>query len=173
MADVYSVFGTLLALGIAFPGLLSGVWLLFPDSVERAQQRLERTPYQSLFFGLGAALATALVVSVLSAVPAALFKFVGALAAFAAFAVATIGAAGATGVMSARLQLIEGKGGPASAFVRSALALELGAAFPIVGWFVILPACLVVSYGAGLFALLRWKPRPSRAAEPEPVLRSA
>ena len=172
MADVYSVFGTLLALGIAFPGLLTGIWLLFPDSVGRAQQRLERTPYKSLFFGLGAAMATALVVSVLSAVPAALFKFVGAVVALAAFAVATIGAAGATSVMSARLQLIEGKGG-LGAFVRSALALELGAAFPIVGWFVILPACLVVSYGAGLFSLLRWNPRPSPAADPKPVLGSA
>ena len=28
MADVYAVFGTLLALGIAFPGLLTGGWLL-------------------------------------------------------------------------------------------------------------------------------------------------
>ncbi len=40
MADVYAIFGTLLALGIAFPGMLTAWWLLFPRTVEGAQQRL-------------------------------------------------------------------------------------------------------------------------------------
>ena len=174
MADVYAVFGTLLALGIAFPGLLVGFWLLFPAGVGRSQQRLERTPYRSLFFGLAAAIATALIVSLLSAVPVGLFKFLGALVALLALAIATMGAAGVTCSMAARLQDATGGATAAvGAFVRSALALELAAAFPLVGWFVVIPACLVISYGAGLFALLRWMPRPGLSPVAEPALGSA
>jgi len=171
MADVYAIFGTLLALGIAFPGLLAGFWLLFPASVGRAQQRLDRTPYRSLFLGLGAAIAIALLVSLLSAMPVGLFKFLGAILAFAALAVATVGAAGVAASMAARLQRIAGgSAGGVGAFVRSAFALELSAAFPLVGWFVVLPVCLVVSFGAGLFALLRWMPRPGLAPAAEAAL---
>ena len=51
MADVYAVFGTLLALGIAFPGLLTATWLLFPGAVGRATLRVSATPARSFFFG--------------------------------------------------------------------------------------------------------------------------
>ncbi|NJN93776.1 MAG: hypothetical protein HC875_06645 [Anaerolineales bacterium] len=46
MADVFAVFGTLLSLGIALPGLLLAWRLLLPNHVARARQRLERTPWQ-------------------------------------------------------------------------------------------------------------------------------
>jgi hypothetical protein len=49
---------------------------------------------------------------------------------------------------------------PAGAFVRGAVALELAAVFPIVGWFLVIPAVLLAGFGAGLFGLLRWLPRP-------------
>lgn len=171
MADVYAVFGTLLALGIAFPGMLTGFWLLAPDGVGRARQRLETTPYRSLFLGLGAAILTILLVSLLSAVPLGLFKLLGAILAFAALAVATIGAAGTASAMAARLQRVMGGNlTGAAAFVRSAIALELAAVFPLVGWFMVLPLCLMASYGAGLFSLLHWMPRSAVATAAEPAL---
>jgi hypothetical protein len=37
----------------------------------------------------------------------------------------------------------------------------------------VLPLCLVASYGAGLFSLLHWMPRPAVAAAAEPALGSA
>ena len=43
MADVFALFGTLLALGIALPGLLLTWQLLLPNVVSRAQQRLNHT----------------------------------------------------------------------------------------------------------------------------------
>ena len=55
MADVYAVFGTLLALGIIFPGMLLAWSLIFPGTVGRASSRIEHTPWRSL--GLGIALA--------------------------------------------------------------------------------------------------------------------
>ena len=51
MADISAVFGILLFLGIAFPGLLTAWYLLFPATVERVRLRLDRTPWQCFFVG--------------------------------------------------------------------------------------------------------------------------
>ncbi len=170
MADVYAVFGTLLALGIAFPGLLSGAWLLFPVAVERAKLRVGSTPRRSFFLGLGAALLLALVAGIFNAVPLGFTRLLSALAVFLAFGVATLGAAAIASEMGDRLQH---RGmtnlSPAGAFVRGAVALELAAVFPLVGWFLIVPGVLLTGLGAGVFALLNWLPRPSRLTQVEPL----
>ena len=174
MADVYAVFGTLLALGIAFPGMILGYWLLFPSAVSRAQQRLEATPYRCLFLGLGAAALTIALVSMFTAVSLGVIKLLAAILGFGALAVATIGAAGIASSMAARLRTAAGGGlSDAAALVRGAVAFELAAAFPLVGWFVALPVSLVASYGAGIFSLLHWMPRAARVSAAEPALGQA
>ncbi len=170
MADVYAVFGTLLALGIAFPGLLTGSWLLFPGAVGRARARIGATPLRSFFFGVAAVILTAIVVVLLNAMPLGITKLAGTSIILAAFGVATLGAAAIAAEMGDRLR----EQGPASispagAFVRGAVALELAAVFPIVGWFLVIPGVLLASYGAGVFAILRWLPRPRLAPHPEAV----
>jgi len=60
MSDISAIFGILLTLGIAFPGMLTTWWTLFPDAVERPRQRLDETPWSALWMGLGAALLSAL-----------------------------------------------------------------------------------------------------------------
>jgi hypothetical protein len=168
VADVYAVFGTLLALGIAFPGLLTGAWLLFPGAVDRAKVRVGATPVRSFFLGVGAAVLIALAAAVFNAIPLGLTKLAGVLLVFAALAVATLGAAAIAAEMGERLQ---DRGmtnlTPAAAFVRGAVALELGAAFPLVGWFLVIPGVLLTGFGAGVFALLNWLPRPSLAPQIE------
>ncbi len=62
---------------------------------------------------------------------------------------------------------------PAGAFVRGAVALELAAVFPIVGWFLVIPGVLLAGYGAGVFAILRWLPRPRLAPRAEAVATQA
>lgn len=170
MADVYAVFGTLLALGIAFPGLLTGAWLLFPGVVDRAKVRVGATPVRSFFLGAGAAGLIAVAAAVFNAIPLGLTKLAGALMIFGAFGVATLGAAAIAAEMGSRLQ-DRGMANltPAAAFVRGAVALELGAAFPLVGWFLIIPGVLLTGLGAGVFALLNWLPRPSFAPKIDPA----
>jgi hypothetical protein len=174
MADVYAIFGTLLALGIAFPGMLTAWWLLFPVGVERARQRLTRTPWSCLGLGVLAALAVAIPAALLNALPLGAAKFLGTVLAFASFGVASIGAAGLASEMGDRVtRQAGGKFTPAGGFVRGALALELAAAFPIIGWFLVIPLATVACFGASAFALLRWSPKPLRAAAPEPALSRA
>jgi len=167
MADVYAFFGTLLALGIAFPGMLAGAWLLFPDVVGRARARAVGTPWRSFFLGIGAILLLAVPVMVLSAIPSGITKGIAVLLVFLAFGVATLGAASIAAEMGDRLRGLGSSSlSPAGAFVRGAVALELAAVFPIVGWFLVIPGVLLLGFGAGVAGLLRWLPRPSRLVAP-------
>lgn len=169
MADLSAIFGILLSLGLAFPGLLTAVWLLFPATVERARVRLDQTPW--LCFWLGGVLVALLSVPVvvLLAIPAGASRFAGAALIAASLTLATLGAAGLCAKMAGHLSARSAGLSPASAFARSAVALELAAFFPLVGWFIVLPLAVVLALGATAFALLRWLPRTSAISAPRPI----
>jgi hypothetical protein len=168
MADVYAIFGTLLALGIAFPGMLTAWWLLFPVAVERARQRLVRTPWSCLGLGIAAVIVVAIPASILNALPVSATKFIGTMLLFAALAMASVGAAGLASEMGERVaRQAGGKFTPAGGFVRGAVALELAAAFPIIGWVLVIPLATLACFGAAVFGALRWSPRTARAAAPK------
>ena len=160
MSDVTAVFGILLSLGIVFPGFLTAWWLLFPAAVERARTRVEQTPWQCFWLG---GVFTAMLV-----IPIAVLLAIGGpaqgiawIAIAASLTVASLGAAGIAALMARRLQS-ESRLSSAAAFVRAAIALELAAAFPFIGWVVVMPLAIVVSLGATVFALLRWQPAGPR-----------
>jgi hypothetical protein len=168
MADVYAVFGTLLALGIAFPGMLTAWWLLFAGAVERAQKRLEATPGRCFGLGLGVAILLAIPISILLALSVGPANFLGAVIVFGSLAFASLGAAGMSALMAERLgRRVGANTGTAGTFVRAAVALELAAAFPIIGWFIFTPLTILTSLGAATFAALHWMPRPAAGAAPE------
>ncbi|MCC7361648.1 MAG: hypothetical protein IT317_19345 [Anaerolineales bacterium] len=163
MADVSAIFGILLALGLVFPGLLTAWWLLFPATVERARLRLEVSPWPC--FWLGGVVTAALVIPIviLLALPIGPAKLAGWVLMGGALAVASLGAAGLAAKMAGRLERLGGTASPLGAFVRAAVALELAAAFPIIGWLVVIPFATVTALGATVFALLRWTPRTASA----------
>lgn len=174
MADVYAVFGTLLALGIVFPGLLTTWWLLFPVTVERARVRLARTPWACLGLGVLGITAALVPIGILQSLPFSAAKFVGTLMIFGALGYASVGAAGLASEMGDRLaRQAGGKFTPAGAMVRGAVALELAAAFPILGWFLLIPLTTIAAFGATTFAILRWNPRTARRPTVEPALSQA
>jgi hypothetical protein len=159
MADVQAVFGTLLALGIAFPGLLAAIKLLLPGAVDASATRLGEQPGRCFGRGLLRVALIGLAVFALLAAPAGPLKLLGVLLGLIALAWAAIGAAGLATVMAARLRADGATGlGPWTAFLAGALAMELAAAFPAVGWFVLLPLLLLSCVGAAP-KLLR-SPRP-------------
>lgn len=174
MADVNAIFGTLLALGIAFPGLLTTWWLLFPVRVERIRARLAITPWRCLGMGVLAVLAFGLPIGLLLGLPFAPAKFVGVVVFFSELAFASMGAAGLAAEMGDRLaRRSGGTFTPAGGMVRGAMALELAAAFPFVGWFLVIPLVTVAGLGAACFGLLGWSPRTSRQPSAEPAISRA
>jgi len=163
MADISAVFGILLLLGIVFPGLLTAWRLLFPATIERARLRLELTPWRC--FWLGGVLVALLVVPVvvLLALPFGPAKLAGWVLVVIALAFASLGAAGLASKMGSQMEHSSPGLSPIAAFVRAALALELAAAFPVIGWFIALPLLTVASLGATVFALLHSIPAQVRA----------
>jgi hypothetical protein len=169
MADVFAVFGTLLALGIAFPGLLTTFWLLFPARVDLASARLQKTPWSCIWMGFASLFLAAMPAFALLAMPISFAKLAGSVLIFLTLCFAAIGGAGIASLMGMRITSQGREGVPSlAAFIKGAVALELAAVFPVLGWFVILPLALVASMGAASFAFLRWGPR-GVPAQSEPI----
>jgi hypothetical protein len=159
MSDVYAVFGTLLALGIAFPGLIFTWWLLFPVATARAEARLAHMPGRSFFFGLLLTLILTILVLILANLPLPGTNLLAGGLVIGALAVAAVGAVGLTNRMAQRLRERSGAGlSAAGSFLRAVVLLELAAAFPIIGWFLFIPLCLVTCLGVAGLALLRRVP---------------
>ncbi|MCF6277201.1 MAG: hypothetical protein L3J16_00405 [Anaerolineales bacterium] len=173
MADVQMIFGILLLLGIAFPGMLTAWWLLFPATVERAQTRLDESPWKSFWLGLGILFIVTIPVGILLSAGGGVGQFFGWTLIAVVLTASGIGAAGISAKMGVLLEKRSDGISPASAFVRGAVALELAAIFPLVGWFIVIPLAIVLSMGATAFALLRWMPREKKfAPEIAPVPQS-
>ena len=174
MADVYAVFGTLIGLGIAYPGMLTAWWLMFPRIVGRASERLEHTPWRCLAIGGALAMPLGIVIAILLAQPYGPVQFVGATLLFLSLAAATLGASGLADLMGRRLTSKVGQSGSSlTGFVRGAVALELASAFPGIGWFLLIPLGTVAAFGASTFAVLGWMPARKTAPVIEPALGQA
>lgn len=164
MADVFAVFGTLLSLGIALPGLLLAWRLLLPNHVARAQQRLEQTPWQCFFTGAAFLTAYLIPTIILFNLPWAGFQFIGSVGIFILLTLTSIGAAGLAELMGQRLHSLGLTGSPVRATLRGAVIMELAAVFPLIGWFIFIPITFILALGALLFALIGWMPHPVHPA---------
>jgi len=179
MADVYAVFGTLLALGIIFPGMLIAWSLIFPGTVGRASSRIERTPWRCLGLGLALAFPIGFSVAILLSIALGPANFLGGALIVLSLAFASLGASGMAGMMGRRLLARSKKDtSEAAGFLRGALTLELAAAFPVIGWFLAIPLITLSSLGAAAFAMLGWMPQSkadpdSAAAQDQPALSQA
>lgn len=168
MADISAVFGTLLVIGIAYPGLLTSLWLLFPAAVKRAQLRLEFTPGRC--FGLGGVILAGLIIPILLllALPSGGAKLSAWVLIALLFAFSLLGSAGLAAKLGEHLALRSHNMSQSGAFLRGALLLELAAFFPALGWLFFLPLSTLTAIGATGFALLHWMPRAVPASSPSP-----
>ena len=150
--------------------MLTAFWLLFPLRVERARARLEQAPWGTFWIGLGVTLVLALPITVLIALPFGPAKFLGFSMLVFVLSLSGLGAAAIVACMGEQLSDRSDGLTSAGAFVRGAVALELAAFFPVIGWFLVLPLAIIASVGATVYALLRWSPGEKRAAPVEPVV---
>ena len=168
MADVYAVFGFLLALALAFPGMLTTVWLLFPTRVDISRQRLTTTPWRCFWLGIIVTFVLGTPIIIMFALPSSPAKIFGGIGLTFVLAFSTLGAAGLTANMADRFRgNANVKPKSVSAFVGSAVALELAAFFPFIGWIVVVPLGILFSLGAATFALFGWASESKR--DPQPI----
>ena len=161
MSDVMAIFGIFILTMLAFPAMMTCWWLLFPKLTERAQLRVAGTPWKTGFMGITGLIGTAIPAAILVSLPFGPAQFFGWLAVFIMITFSTIGAAGLAAHIGTRAAARAGRDATSvRSFVIGAGALELAAAFPILGWFILLPAIILFSLGASIFAVLRWAPKP-------------
>ncbi|GAB4417361.1 MAG: hypothetical protein Kow002_03720 [Anaerolineales bacterium] len=167
MADISAIFGILLILGIAFPGMLTATWLLLPTRIDRARAQIAASLWKVFWSGLVGMVVMGLPIIILITLPFGPAKFVGFSLIALVLAFSTLGAAGITAHMAAMLTERAPNLSPAGAFVRAGVALELAAFFPLIGWFVFMPLAIVFSVGATFFALFGRSPKekPAPAVE--------
>ncbi len=171
MADIYAIFGTLLAVGISFPGMLTAWKLIFPEKVELARLRLQSTPWRTLCIGAAVMTISAFPTSILLALPFSLSKLLGVLLILIILGVASLGAAGLAAGMARRWRSTDHQAEQASHdFVKAAVALELAAAFPLIGWFLVIPLTIITALGAASYALLGWGPKTQPETAEDPTL---
>ncbi len=160
MADVYAVFGTLIALAIVYPGMLVAWSLIFPSFVGKAGMRLESTPWRCLALGVALDIPIGFTAAILLSIALGPANFLGVALIVGSLAFASLGASGMATVMGRRL-LSRSKEdtSEAAGFLRGAIVLELASAFPVIGWFLAIPLITFSSLGAAAFAGLGWMPR--------------
>ena len=138
MADISAIFFILLIIGIAFPGMLTAWWLLFPSMIARAQTRVGQTLARTFWLGLVIVIALIIPIVILLALPFGPAKFIGWILLAASLALSSIGSAGIAAHLGNQLTQksnVTLLGG----FVRGAVVLELAAFFPVIGWLFIWP----------------------------------
>ncbi len=159
MADISAFFFILLILGVAYPAMLTAWCLLFPNLIQRAQTRVEKSLGASFWLGIIVVIALVIPIIVLMALPIGPAKTLGWLLLGAALAFSSIGSAGIAAHLGERMKQTGNNYSPLNAFVRGAVILELAAFFPLIGWLFVWIPFLVTSFGATAFALLNWMPR--------------
>jgi hypothetical protein len=149
-----TLYNAILLALLSIPSLaacLAGLSGLFPLRVEKARAVLERSPGRSLLIGAVNwffFLALALVL----AQSGDLGRVLALLTALVPIAGAGLGLAALCGLAGGRLFPA------ASPFYRVALGtlvLGLGVCFPLLGWFLLLPGCLLAGLGALVISLFR------------------
>ena len=158
MDDIYTISGSLILLGITYPGLLTTWWLLFPERVEKAREMITEKPSRFLWIGLLAALAAAIPGAFLFLIPSPMTQVLGWIWVAFLLGFASLGSAGIAAELGLRVNWKnDGVHQSLGAFLRGALIWELAAIFPLIGWLLVIPVGTLVSFGAMVSSLRREK----------------
>lgn len=155
MADTMAVFFVILGMMLAFPGL----WLLcrglWPGTVEVATTRCRNGLWSSFLVGL-------LITVVMIVSTIILFNRLGSVGKIAGVVLVCLyllhahtGVAGFVTAIGQRLVSPVDDERPWRATLRGGVVLELAYLLPILGWFGILPASIIIGSGAAALALPR------------------
>lgn len=143
------------AVGIIAMMILIGA--LLPDVGRHTQAAVQRSPWRSFFVGLINTIFVFGVVAILSNIGSDLLGLLAALI-LAAFAfVMTLGLSGVVSLLGHRLsQMQQSDMSPLHQTIWSTLILEFACVLPFIGWFLVTPILMMISFGG---AVLAWRNR--------------
>lgn len=167
LADVLAVAAGLAIACAGFASLSVILAVLFPGAVARARHRAEARPGLSVGLGALYAFASAIAGSAFLKAPAPPLRGGAILVFLAAATLAVLGGAGLSGALGQRSRGSAAAPAGIRDMLRGALLLESAALLPLVGWFVVLPAAILLALGAGIMTILPLAPaRPRTATAP-------
>ncbi len=154
LADTMSIFFVILGMMLALPGL----WLLcrglWPEVVAAAADRCRKRLWTSFLVGLPITIMMVVVTTIL-------FRVLGPIGKITALGVlclymlqAHAGVSGLATSIGRRLAPQQNEQRPWRSTLRGGVVLELAYLLPFLGWFVILPASIVIGSGAANLGLL-------------------
>ncbi|MHC4923785.1 MAG: hypothetical protein ACYTG4_06865 [Planctomycetota bacterium] len=154
IANVLSVTFAILGAIVAFTSFWLLVSVLAPGPVDRARERLARTPLKSFFTGLP--LAFVLLVGGVGLLQGgAPAKLAGALMFGAGVLLSTVGLAALSRLIGLRLPSPVDRERPWRSLVRGALCLQFSWVLPFIGWFGISGLSIVTGLGAAVLGWIR------------------
>jgi hypothetical protein len=147
MADTMAIFFVILGILLAF----SGLWLLarglWPEAVEAAAERCAKRIWPYFLAGIPLTLVTIILTRILFVLgPVGKIASVGIVCLY--MLQAHTGVSGLVTAIGRRLPSPLDQHSPWRATLRGGIALELTYLLPILGWFVVLPASLIIGTGA-------------------------
>jgi hypothetical protein len=153
MADTMSIFFVILGMMLAFPGL----WLLcrglWPKAVATAADRCRQSLWSSFLVGLPITIVMIVVTRILFTLgPVGKIAGIGVVCLY--MLQAHTGVSGLATSIGRRLASPIDEQRPWRATLRGGVVLELTYLLPILGWFVILPASIIIGSGAATLGLL-------------------
>lgn len=164
IGDSVTVVACLAGLMLATPALLTVMNLFFNRITTKAAYRLHRGVVVPFFVGL--------IPIIFIGIPAALLLSIGSVAQFLGsvaflflFTMAFSGMASLARMLGARLGELSRQ--PENPFLETLIGtfmLTFAIAFPLIGWFVLLPISMVIGLGAILMTFFRSMPRVQVAA---------
>jgi hypothetical protein len=154
MADTMSIFFVILGMMLALPGL----WLLcrglWPEAVAATADRCRKGLWSSFLAGLP-------ITAVMILMTVILFNVLGPVGKIAGLGVVCLymlqahtGVAGLATAIGRRLATPHDEKRAWRSTLRGGVVLELAYLLPILGWFVILPASIIIGSGAANLGLL-------------------
>jgi len=154
MADTMAIFFTVMGLLIACPGL----WLLcrglWPKAVESARADCAKTLWKPFLVGIPVTGAAIFLAAMLGKLPQP-FGGISAVGDICLFIIyASAGVSGLATVVGERLPSPVDAQCPWKATIRGGVILELSYLLPILGWFVLLPASIIIGAGSITRSLL-------------------
>ena len=148
--------------------VLISYWLLsealFPRLVERSQERYDRYPIRTFFWGVLIVVPlVAIGVAMLSQSPNGLVKVLGAALLLTLLLTGLMGSAGLSRLIGQRLPSPTDETQPWRRVLRGGIILSLTFILPLVGWLMLLPATLISGCGATFIA---WRTGRKESASP-------
>ena len=165
IGDIIGFVSVAIGMIIAYPALLILLNILFSKTTERVAIRLESGMKWSFFAGLIIVVIGGFLVVTLLSIGSVL-QFIGFVLYLTLSFFGTIGNAALAKLFGARIsEMGEKKSSSLNEMLSGGFVLTLSFAFPLIGWFVVMPIITCIAVGAMTLNLFRRSPRPVENAE--------